>query len=59
MAIHSQKSSSYRGIRIKGVPRKDVIPIEEPEDSYRCGEESKIGDKSADEAMEKVNKPKS
>ena len=59
MATYSRKSSSNRGIRIKRVPQKDVIPIDKPEDSYRCGEETEIGDKSADEAVEKVNKPKS
>ena len=54
MATYSRISSSNRGIRIKRVPKKDVIPIEKPEDSNRCGEESEIGNKSADEAMEKV-----
>ena len=53
MVTYSWKSSSNRGIRIKSVPQKDVIPIEEPEDSNRCGEESEIGHKSADEAVEK------
>ena len=54
MATYSRKSSSNRGIRIKRVPQKDVIPIDKPEDSYRCGEETEIGDKSADEAVEKI-----
>ena len=48
MATYSWKSSSNRGIRIKRVPQKDVIPIKEPEDSNRCGEASGIGDKSAE-----------
>ena len=56
-ATYSRKSSSNRGIRIKRVPRKDVIPIEEPEDS-RCGEESEIGNKSADKAVEKGKQAK-
>ena len=59
MATYSRKSSSNRDIRIKRVPKKDVLPIEEPEDSNRCGEESEIGNKSADKAVKKVNKPKS
>ena len=53
MGTYSRKSSSNRGIQIKRVSKKDVIPIEEPEDSYGCGEESGIRDKSADEAVEK------
>ena len=58
MATYPQKKTSNRGIRIKRVPQKDVIPIKEPEDSNRCGEESEIGDKSADKAMEKVKQAK-
>ena len=58
LATYSRKSSSNRGIRIKRVPKKDVIPIEEPEDSYRCGEGSEIRDKSADKAVEKGKQAK-
>ena len=58
MATYSRKSSTNRDIRIKRVPKKDVLHIEEPEDSNRCGEESEIGDKSADEAMEKGKQAK-
>ena len=53
-----QKKSSNRDIRIKRVPQKDVIPIEEPEDSNSYGEESEIGDKSADKAVEKGKQSK-
>ena len=49
MAIYSRKSSSNRGKQIKWVPKKDVIPIQESEDSNRCGNESEIGKKSAEE----------
>ena len=52
MATYSRKSSSNRDIRIKRVPKKDVLPIEEPEDSNRCGEESEIGDKSAEKGKQ-------
>ena len=31
------------------IPQSDVLPIKKPEDSNRCGKESEIGDKSADE----------
>ena len=58
MATYSWKSSSNRGIQIKSVPKIDVIPIKEPEDCNRCGEESKISDKSADEAVEKGKQAK-
>ena len=58
MATYLQKKTSNRGIQIKRVPKKDVIPIKEPEDSNRCGEESEIGNKSADEAMEKIKQAK-
>ena len=58
MVTYSLKSSSNRGIQIKGVPKKDVMPFGEPEDSNRCGEESEIGDKSADEAVEKGKQAK-
>ena len=58
MATYSGRSSSNRGIRIERVPKKDVRPIEEPENSNRCGEESEIGDKSADKAMEKGKQAK-
>ena len=59
MVTYSRKSSSNRGIQIKSVPKRDVIPIEEPEDSNRCVEESEIGDKSADAAVEKGKQAKS
>ena len=39
---------------LKKCPKK----IEEPEDSNRCGEESEIADKSAEEAMEKGKQAK-
>ena len=48
----------FYSIRIKRVPKKDVLRIEEPEDSNRCGEESEISAKSADKAMEKGKQAK-
>ena len=58
MATYSRKSSSNRGKRIEKVPKKDVIPIEEPEDRNISGEETQICDKSADEAVEKCKQAK-
>ena len=38
--------------------KKDVIPIEEPGDNNRCGEESNIGDKLANKAVQKCKQAK-